>query len=46
MFTNHVYLISMYKQDLAFNNQPKLIIHQTRPNQTKPRIDIKLERKT
>ena len=27
MFTNHMYLIYMYKQDLAFNNLQWLIYH-------------------
>ena len=26
----------MHKEDLALNNQPWLIYHKTRPNQTKP----------
>ena len=34
MFTNHIYLIYMYKEDLALNNLQWLICHKTRPNQT------------
>ena len=33
MFTNHIYLIDMYKQDLALNNLQWLIYHKTQPNQ-------------
>ena len=33
MFTNHVYLIYMYKQDLALNNLPGLICHKRKTNQ-------------
>ena len=32
MFTNPIYLIYMYKEDLALNNQQGLICHQTKPN--------------
>ena len=32
MFTNHIYLIRMYKQDLALNNLQWLICHKTKPN--------------
>ena len=32
MFTNHVYLISMYKEDLALNNPKWLICHKVQPN--------------
>ena len=28
-FTNHIYLIYMYKQDLAWNNLPGLICYKT-----------------
>ena len=31
MFTNHVYLIYMYKQDLALNNLQWLVCHKTKP---------------
>ena len=34
--TNHLYLISIYTQDLALNNQQWLICNKTKPNQTKP----------
>ena len=37
MFTNYIYLIDMYKKDLALNNQQWLVCHKTKPNQTKPR---------
>ena len=33
MFTNHIYLIYMSKQDLALNNQKCLLSHKTLPNQ-------------
>ena len=33
MFTNHIYLIYMYKEDLALNNLQWLICHKTQPNQ-------------
>ena len=33
MFTNHIYLIDMYKQDLALDNLEYAI--KTKPNQTK-----------
>ena len=32
-FTNRIYLIYMYKQDLALNNLQWLICHKTQPNQ-------------
>ena len=31
-----IYLIYMYKQDLALDNQQWLICHKTKPTQTKP----------
>ena len=34
MFTTHIYLIYMYKLDLALNNLQRLICHKTQPNQT------------
>ena len=34
MFTNYIYLIYMYKPDLALNNLQWLICHKTKPNQT------------
>ena len=34
MFTNHIYLIYLSKQDLALNNLQWLICHKTQPNQT------------
>ena len=30
---NHIYLIYMYKEDLAFNNLQWLICYKTQPNQ-------------
>ena len=33
MFINHIYLIFMYKEDLALNNLQWLICHKTQPNQ-------------
>ena len=36
MFANHVYLIYMYKVDLALNNLQWLICHKIQPNQAKP----------
>ena len=33
MFINHIYLIYMYKEDLALNNLQWLISHKTKPNQ-------------
>ena len=38
---NHIYLIYMYKQDLALNNLQWLICHETQPNQTKPQYSNK-----
>ena len=29
---NHIYLINMYKEDLALNNLQWLICHKTKPN--------------
>ena len=40
MLTNHMYLIYMYKLDLALNNLQWLICHKTRPNQTKPNLIV------
>ena len=34
MFTNHIYLIYMYKLDLVLNILQCLICHKTQPNQT------------
>ena len=34
VFTNHIYLIFMYKEDLALNNQQSLTYHKTQQNQT------------
>ena len=31
---NHIYLINMYKEDLALNNLQWLICHKTKPKQT------------
>ena len=36
MFTNYMYLIYMYKQDLTLNNLQGLICHKTKTNQIKP----------
>ena len=33
MFTTHMYLIYMYKEDMALNNLQCLICHKTQPNQ-------------
>ena len=33
--TNHIYLIYVYKEDLALNNLQGLICHKTKPNQKK-----------
>ena len=33
MFTNHINLMYMYKEDLALNNLQWLICHKTEPNQ-------------
>ena len=33
VFTNYIYLIYMYKQNLALNNLQWLICHKTQPNQ-------------
>ena len=33
VFTYHIYLIYMYKQDLALDNLQWLICHKTKPNQ-------------
>ena len=33
---NLIYLIRIYKDDLALNNQQLLMCHKTKPNQTKP----------
>ena len=30
-FTNHVYLIDMYEQDLALNNLQELVCHKIQP---------------
>ena len=32
-FTNHIYLISMFKPDSALNNLQSLICHRSKPNQ-------------
>ena len=33
--TTHIYIIYIYKEDLALNNPQELICHKTQPNQTK-----------
>ena len=41
LFTNHIYLMYMHKQDLALNNLQRLICHKTQPtNQPIYRIYI------
>ena len=35
MFTNHIYLIYMYKTDLALNDLKSFIWHKTQPIQIK-----------
>ena len=41
MFTDHIYLINMYKQDLALNNLQVLTSHKIQPtNQFMGPIDI------
>ena len=35
IYKSHIYLIYMYKQDMALNNLQMLIFHKTQPNQTK-----------
>ena len=42
VITNDIYLIYMYKQDLALNNLQWLICHKTKPNQTKPFIFLSM----
>ena len=32
VFTNHIYLIHMYKEDLALKALQQLICHKTQPN--------------
>ena len=36
VFTNHIYLINMYKEYLVLNNLEWLICYKIQPNQTKP----------
>ena len=36
VFTDHIYLIYMYKKDMGSNNQQWLICYKNQPNQTKP----------
>ena len=43
MFTNHIYLIYMYKQDLVLNDLQLLRCHKTQPNQTKPIFSIRIK---
>ena len=38
VYTNHIYLIYMYNEDLALNNLQWLICHKTKPNETKSYI--------
>ena len=35
IFTNHIYLIYMYKQDLVYNNLQGLICHKIQPTNKK-----------
>ena len=44
-FTNHKYLIYIYKQGLELNNQLWSIYHKTKPNQTKKNLVKKLTKK-
>ena len=37
MFTDHIYLINIYKPDLTLNNLQCLICHKTKPNQSNER---------
>ena len=39
MFTNHIYLTSTYKEDLAFNNLICLIYHKTKAKGVKKKCD-------
>ena len=39
-FTNHIYLIYVYKEDVVLNNLQWLICHKTKQNQTKPNHTI------
>ena len=36
VFTNHIYLIYMYKLDLAINNLQRLICHKTNHRESPP----------
>ena len=38
MFTNHIYLIYIYKEDFALSNLKWLIYHKTQP--TKPKLYV------
>ena len=40
MFTNPIYIIYMYKEDLALNNLQWLICHKTQPNQISKLVSI------
>ena len=43
MSTNHIYLIYMYKTDLALNNLQWLICQKTQPIKTKPESNLENE---
>ena len=45
MFTNHIYLIYMYKEDLALYDLQWLICHETKPNQASDFKPVKLHLK-
>ena len=42
LLTNHIYLIYIYKDDLAFNNLQELICHKTKPKQARTLIGRRL----
>ena len=44
LFTNYVYLIYMYKQDLALNNIQGLICHKTQPTDNYKSVNIGIQR--
>ena len=42
VFTNHLYLIYMYKEDLSLDNLQWLVGHKTKPNQTNISYETRL----
>ena len=42
MYSEIIYLIYMYKKDLALNNQQWLICHKTKPNHIHPEVETSL----